>query len=234
MPGTVYLIPCNLGDNNFKRNLPAYNLDVINSINHFVVENIRTARRFLKLFGISAKIDDLHFYEIGKHSDQKKYSQYLAPALNDCNIGILSEAGCPGVADPGSDIVRIAHSNNIRVVPLVGPSSILLSLMASGMNGQSFCFHGYLPIKPDRKRHIKQLEELSGKHNQTQIFIEAPYRNDKLLDDILKICNPQTRLCIATNITLDNEFIKTATIKEWTKKDIELHKQPVVFLLAKS
>lgn len=233
MKGKLYLIPCNLGDDRFDRNLPSYNLSVVNSISHFIVENVRTARRFLKAFGIEKPISELRFYEIGKHADTKLYPKYLSAIEEGENVGILSEAGCPGVADPGSDIVQIAHHKGITVIPLVGPSSILLSLMASGMNGQSFAFHGYLPIKPDRRGAIKKLEDMSGKMKQTQIFIEAPYRNDKLLEDILAICSGGTRICVACDISLESEYIVTKTVAEWKKSKLQLHKRPTVFLIAR-
>lgn len=233
MNGTIYLIPCNLGDENFDRNLPSFNLNVVNTISHFIVENTRTARRFLKAFGIQTPINELRFYEIGKHSNSSDYPSYLKPAENGEHIGILSEAGCPGIADPGSDIVQIAHQKGLPVVPLIGPSSITLSLMASGMNGQSFAFHGYLPIKSERKKAIKQLEDISGKLKQTQLFIEAPYRNDALLEDILTVCSANTRVCVACDITLESEYIVTKTVTQWKKKKPSLHKRPVIFLIAK-
>lgn len=230
----LYLIPTTLGDSPIENVLPKYVIDIINSTNHYIVENIKTARRFLIKAGIQTKIDDLSFYELNKHSIPEEYESYLKPIENNENIGIISEAGTPGVADPGADIVDIAHRKNIPVVPLVGPSSILLSVMASGLNGQSFSFVGYLPIKKtDRIKRIKELEWKSQTENQTQLFIEAPYRNQNLLDDIITNCSPNTKLCIACDITLETEFIKTNTIADWRKGVPNLHKRPTIFLIHK-
>ncbi len=230
----LYLIPTTLGDSPIENVIPKYVIDIINSTNHYIVENIKTARRFLIKAGIQTKIDDLSFYELNKHSIPEEYESYLKPIENNENIGIISEAGTPGVADPGADIVDIAHRKNIPVVPLVGPSSILLSVMASGLNGQSFSFVGYLPIKKtDRIKRIKELEWKSQTENQTQLFIEAPYRNQNLLDDIITNCSPNTKLCIACDITLETEFIKTNTIADWRKGVPNLHKRPTIFLIHK-
>ena len=234
MSAKVYLIPTTLGDSKIEHVLPQYVIDVINSTNHYIVENIKTARRFLIKAGIKTKIDDLTFYELNKHSNPEEYELYLNPIKEDKNIGIISEAGTPGVADPGADIVDIAHRKNIPVVPLVGPSSILLSVMASGLNGQSFAFVGYLPIKKnERIKRIKELEWRSQTENQTQLFIEAPYRNQNLLDDLLATCSANTKLCIACDITLDTEYIKTKNIKDWKKGVPNLHKRPTIFLIHK-
>lgn len=234
MSAKVYLIPTTLGDSPVENVLPQYVIDVINSTNHYIVENIKTARRFLIQAGIKTKIDDLTFYELNKHSQPDEYESYLNPIANSENVGIISEAGTPGVADPGADIVEIAHRKNIPVVPLVGPSSILLSVMASGLNGQSFAFVGYLPIKKnERVKRIKELEWKSQTENQTQVFIETPYRNNNLLDDIITNCSANTKLCIACDITLETEFIKTDTIKNWRKGVPNLHKRPTIFLIHK-
>lgn len=234
MSAKVYLIPTTLGDSKIENVLPPYVIDVINSTTHYIVENVKTARRFLIKAGIKTKIDDLTFYELNKHSNPTLYSSYLKPIANNENVGIISEAGTPGVADPGADIVDIAHRKNIPVVPLVGPSSILLSVMASGLNGQSFAFVGYLPIKKnERIKRIKELEWKSQTENQTQLFIEAPYRNNNLLDDIITTCDPNTKLCIACDITLETEYIKTNTIKNWRKGVPNLHKRPTIFLIHK-
>jgi 16S rRNA (cytidine1402-2'-O)-methyltransferase len=234
MSAKVYLIPTTLGDSKIEQVLPPYVMEVINSTNHYIVENIKTARRFLIKAGIKTKIDDLTFYELNKHSNPTQYDSYLNPIANNENVGIISEAGTPGVADPGADIVDIAHRKNIPVVPLVGPSSILLSVMASGLNGQSFAFVGYLPIKKnERIKRIKELEWKSQTESQTQLFIEAPYRNNNLLDDIITTCGPNTKLCIACDITLETEYIKTNTIKNWRKGVPNLHKRPTVFLIHK-
>jgi len=234
MNAKVYLIPTTLGDSPVENVIPPHVVNIINSTNHYIVENIKTARRYLIKAGIKTKIDDLTFYELNKHTSPSEYASFLNPTNENQNIGIISEAGTPGVADPGADIVAIAHRKNIPVVPLVGPSSILLSVMASGLNGQSFAFVGYLPIKKhDRIKRIKELERKSQAENQTQLFIETPYRNNQLLDDILSTCNSETKLCIATDITLETEYIKTKSIREWKKGLPNIHKHPTIFLLHK-
>lgn len=232
MSAKIYLIPTTLGDSPIDNVIPNYVVDIINSTDHYIVENIKTARRYLIKAGIKKKIDDLTFYELNKHSSPEEYHSYLEPIKDNKNIGVISEAGTPGVADPGADIVEIAHRKNILVVPLVGPSSILLSVMASGLNGQNFAFLGYLPIKrPERSKRLKELEKRSQIENQTQLFIEAPYRNMQMLEDILAICSADTKLCIACDITLESEFIKTKTVKEWKKEIPNIHKRPSIFLL---
>ena len=234
MSAKVYLIPTTLGDSPVENVIPQYVIDIINSTNHYIVENIKTARRYLIKAGIKTKIDDLTFYELNKHTSPNDFVAFLNPIKDNNNIGIISEAGTPGVADPGADIVAIAHQQNIPVVPLVGPSSILLSVIASGLNGQSFAFVGYLPIKKhERIKRIKELEWKSQTENQTQLFIETPYRNNHLLDDLLTTCSADTRLCIAADITLESEFIKTKSIKEWKKGIPNLHKRPTIFLIHK-
>lgn len=234
MNAKVYLIPTTLGDSPVENVIPKYVVDIINSTSHYIVENMKTARRFLIKAGITTKIDDLTFYELNKHTSPAEFSNFLNPIKENKNIGIISEAGTPGVADPGAEIVAIAHRKNIEVVPLVGPSSILLSVMASGLNGQSFAFVGYLPIKKhERIKRIKELERKSQTENQTQLFIETPYRNNHLLEDILANCNSETKLCIATDITLESEFIKTKPVKEWKKGLPDIHKRPSIFLLHK-
>lgn len=234
MSAKIYLIPTTLGDSPVENVIPTYVVDIINSTNHYIVENIKTARRYLIKAGIKTKIDDLTFYELNKHSSPEEYDSYLKPIKDNQNIGIISEAGTPGVADPGADIVAIAHQKNIPVVPLVGPSSILLSVMASGLNGQSFAFVGYLPIqKPERIKRIKELERRSQTENQTQLFIETPYRNQHLIDDLLNNCSSETKLCIAADISLETEFIKTMAIKDWKKSIPNLHKRPAIFLIHK-
>lgn len=230
---TLYLIPVTLGDTPLSRVLPSYNAEIIHNIRHFIVEEIRTARRFLKAVDRELNIDTLTFYEMGKHADTSQFSSYLDPLRRGENIGVISEAGCPAVADPGADLVDIAQREGLRVVPLVGPSCILLSVMASGFNGQSFAFHGYLPIDPQaRIRRIKQLEARSREEHQTQLFIETPYRNAKLFADILSCCNVQTRLCVAAGITTDREWICTRTIKAWKQKGLpDIGKIPAIFLI---
>ncbi|OFX20122.1 MAG: SAM-dependent methyltransferase [Bacteroidetes bacterium GWA2_31_9b] len=235
MNGKIYLIPTTLGESPIENVIPKYVVDIINKTNHYIVENVKTARRYLIKAGIKTKIDDLTFYELNKHSSSEQYVSYLNPIKENLNIGIISEAGTPGVADPGADIVAIAHEMNIPVIPLVGPSSILLSVMASGLNGQSFAFVGYLPInKSERIKKIRDLERRSQIENQTQLFIETPYRNNHLLEDLLTSCHPETMLCIASEITLDTEFIKTKMIKEWKSKIPDLNKKPTIFLIKKN
>lgn len=230
----LYLIPVTLGDTDINRVLPSHNLEVIKTIKHFIVENIRSARRFLKKCDPSINIDELTFYELNKHTKLEMISTYLEPIKKGENIGIISESGCPAIADPGADVVSIAQKRGYKIVPLVGPSSILMSLMASGFNGQSFAFQGYLPIDNSEKiRKIKQLESRSYSENQTQIFIETPYRNQKLAEDLIANCKPKTKMCIAMNISLDNEYIVTKTMKEWKGKLPEMHKQLCVFLIHK-
>jgi len=229
----LYLIPVTLGDTPHERVLPAYNKEIILGIRHFIVEELRTARRFLKQVEKSIDIDSLEFYPMGKHADTTLFSKYLEPLRRGESVGVISEAGCPAVADPGADIVAIAQREGFQVVPLVGPSSILLAVMASGFNGQSFAFHGYLPIDgSERNKRLKQLEQRSMHENQTQLFIETPYRNAKLFADILSACTPQTRLCVAAGITTEQEYIRSMTLKEWKQKGLpELGKIPTIFAI---
>lgn len=236
METALYLIPVTLGATPFHQVIPAYNLDVIRQIRHFIVEEERTARRFLKMADKSIDIDQLTFYPMGKHADPKQFQDYLRPLCNGEAMGIISEAGCPAIADPGADVVAIAQSLNLRVIPLVGPSSILLGLMASGFNGQSFAFHGYLPINDgQRSAMLKKLEARCSAEDQTQIFIETPFRNQQLFEDLLRICHPQTRLCVAAGITCEEEFIHTHTIQEWKKTTLpDLRKTPTIFLIYRS
>ena len=234
MSAKVYLIPTTLGDSLIENVIPAYVIDIINNTHHYIVENIKTARRYLIKAGIKTKIDDLSFYELNKYTLPEEFESFLKPIQNGQNVGIISEAGTPGVADPGADIVAIAHRKNIPVVPLVGPSSILLSVMASGLNGQSFAFVGYLPIKkPERIKRLRELEKRSQIENQTQLFIETPYRNNHLMEDIVTNLSPQTKVCIAADITLESEYIKTKTVSEWKKNMPNLHKRPSIFLIHK-
>ncbi|MBL7967117.1 MAG: SAM-dependent methyltransferase [Prolixibacteraceae bacterium] len=230
----LYLIPTTLGDTTIERVLPPDLTGIISSIPVFIVENIRTARRFLKKVNPAIVIDDLTFFELNQHTDRKEISRFLEPISNGLDIGIISEAGCPAVADPGADVVKIAHTKNIQVIPLVGPSSILLALMASGMSGQNFAFNGYLPIKnPEKAQQIKFLEKRMQTEGQTQIFIEAPYRNVQLLDDLLKNCDPQTMLCIAADITLDTEFIQAKPVSYWKTHLPDIQKRPAIFMIGK-
>ena len=230
----LYLIPTTLGDTSIERVLPPDLTGMISVITVFIVENIRTARRFLKKVNPAIVIDDLTFFELNQHTDKKEISRFLEPIKNGLDVGIISEAGCPAIADPGAEVVKIAHSKNIQVVPLVGPSSILLALMASGMSGQNFAFNGYLPIKnPEKSVQIKMLEKRMQTEGQTQIFIETPYRNAQLLDDLLKNCDPQTMLCIAADITLETEFILSKPVSFWKTSIPDIQKRPAIFMIGK-
>ena len=232
MNGKLYLIPITLGESSIESVIP---IDVIKktiSIKHFIVENIRTTRRYLRILDKNFPIDDTVFMELNKHTSATQIETYLKPILSGNDIGVISEAGVPGVADPGAAIVEMAHKNNIQVIPFVGPSSILMAVMASGLNGQNFAFNGYIPVKSqDRIKHLKFLEKKSIQEQQSQLFIETPYRNNSMLDDILKACLPHTKLCIATDITLATEYIKTDTIKNWRNKIPDIKKRPSIFII---
>ena len=230
--GNLYLIPTTLGESDTARVIPSEVSSIVKGISHFIVENIRTARRYLRKIDPTLNIDELQFFELNQHTDSQVTEAYLNPILEGFDVGIISEAGCPGIADPGAEVVRQAHIKHIRVIPLVGPSSILLSLMASGMNGQNFAFIGYIPVKPaERVKAIREIEKRSGVEKQTQIFIEAPYRNTQLINDLINTLNDQTRLCIACDITLDTEYIKTQTVSQWKKGVPDLNKRPAIFLI---
>lgn len=233
MEAALYLIPVTLGDTPISNVLPSYNKEIILGIRHFIVEELRTARRFLKAVEKSIDIDSLTFYEMGKHADVSRFNQYLEPLRKGQSVGVISEAGCPAVADPGADVVAIAQREGLCVVPLVGPSSILLAVMASGFNGQSFAFHGYLPIDAGaRTKRLKQLESRSAAEHQTQLFIETPYRNEKLMADLLATCNPQTRLCIAAGLTTELEYVRSQSIRDWKKNGLpQISKIPTIFAI---
>lgn len=227
----LYLIPTTLAPDTFDSVLSPQIIEVISATDYFFVENLRTARRFISELKLGKVIENLHFYEVDKDTPPEKILGYFKEIPTTKSIGVISEAGCPGVADPGAVAVKIAHQLGIKVVPLVGPSSILLGLMASGFSGQSFVFHGYLPIdKKDKIQKIKQLEVNSMK-NQTQIFMETPFRNNQLLEDLLNVCQPNTNLCIASNVTAKEEFIQTKKISDWKKQKPDLHKIPTMFLI---
>ena len=234
MKGVLYLIPNTLGNPDTTETIPEGIKGRVSDISLFIVENLRNARRYLKSLNREINIDALTFFELNEHTSAEEIPSFLDRVEQGLDAAIISEAGVPGVADPGAEVVRIAHEKGIRVVPLTGPSSILLALMASGLNGQSFCFHGYLPVKrPERIKKIKELELKVIRSGETQLFIEAPYRNDGLLADILDSCQASTRLCIAADITLDSEFIYTKTSGAWKKKKPALHKRPVLFLIGR-
>ena len=232
--GKLYLIPSTIGESPVDMVIPTYNCEVINKIDIYIVEEIRTARRFLKKAGLIKPIDELTFFVLNEHSKPEEIDNYLDAINKGKNIGLLSEAGVPCIADPGADIVRIAQQKSIEVVPLVGPSSILLALMASGFNGQQFTFLGYLPVDKNlRINKIKEIERNVFQKNETQIFIETPYRNNQLIESLLQTCRNETLLCIATDITLKTAFIKTKTIAAWKKTIPDFHKKTTVFLLYK-
>jgi len=223
--GTLYLIPVPLAEEVAHKTFTPYLVDTINQIDTYIVENSKTARRFLKEAGLKTPQKDLIVHDYGKHN-RTDLGQFFAELKAGKDVGLMSEAGCPGIADPGADIVAEAHKRGIKVVPLVGPSSILLALMASGFNGQSFAFWGYLPIdKEQRTKRIKDLDLSASRYKQTQIFIETPFRNNQMLEEVLKSCKPNTQLCIASNLTGADEFIKTQSVYNWRKEEIDLHKK---------
>jgi 16S rRNA (cytidine1402-2'-O)-methyltransferase len=230
--GTLYLIPSPLGAGDLTWIIPPAVRQCIAGLDHYIVEHPKTARQFLKQVGSALPLQQITMHVLDEHTHAREFENLLAPLLAGKDIGLLSEAGCPAVADPGAGLVRLAHQEKIRVVPLVGPSSILLALMASGLNGQRFVFHGYLPVENDRRiKKIIELEKNSRDHDQTEIFIETPYRNQKLLRSIVDTCHDSTFLCIACNLTLGSEFISTRTIREWEHSLPDLNNKPTVFLL---
>ena len=234
MKGKLYLIPTTLGDTEPLEVMPLSVKKVVEQLDYFIVENEKSARRFIKRITPTKPQPSLELMLLDKYSDDLETKNYLDVCEKGISVGLLSEAGVPAVADPGATIVKLAHQKGIQVVPLVGPSSILLAIMASGMNGQSFAFNGYLPIdKSERKKAIKDLEKLSKDKNQSQIFIETPYRNEKMLEDLRAILSPETRVCVACDITLPSEYIKTLTVKEWKNVKPDLHKRPAIFIIHK-
>lgn len=228
----LYLIPTLLGNDDFERSIPKWNLEIIKSIHVFVVENEKSARKFIKTVLPEKKQSELEIHLLDKNTTDSELTELSKLLSGTKDIGILSEAGLPAVADPGARLVRLAHEKKIEVIPLVGPSSILLALMASGMNGQQFSFHGYLPIdKLERKKAIQKLESDSRNNSCTQIFMETPYRNNQLVEDLVKFCNPSTLICVACNLTMEDELISTRTAKDWAQKKTDFHKKPAIFLL---
>jgi 16S rRNA (cytidine1402-2'-O)-methyltransferase len=230
--GKLYLIPAPLSDSDADGYIPKGVRDTINKIKYFVVEDLRTARRYISKLKIDTPIDELSFSLFNEHTDIKAISSLLSPVFQGYDLGLLSDAGMPCIADPGEELVQIAHSNDIRVVPLVGPSSIFLALAASGLSGEKFSFEGYLPAKvPDLLKTIAKLEQQSRREGQSKIFIETPYRSAKIFETMLNICSPETFVCVACNITSPDEFIKTKQVKEWKKNIPELNKKPCIFIL---
>jgi len=228
------MVPMNLGDVEHSVFLPPQVLEIIRGLRYFIAENARTCRRYLITLGMKEFLGEIEIYEMDKHNKDFDYSQYFGVVKAGNNLGVISEAGCPGVADPGATVALSAHRAGIQVVPMVGPSSILMSMMASGLNGQSFAFVGYLPVKnPERGKFIKKLEDRSRELNQTQIFIETPYRNNAMIDNLCSALSPNTLLCIACDITLPTEYIQTNTIANWKKQKPDIDKRPAIFLILK-
>ncbi|MDP2067746.1 MAG: SAM-dependent methyltransferase [Lutibacter sp.] len=232
--GFLYLLPTTLGDNEPMEVLPVLVKEMIEKLDYFIVENEKTARKFIKRIAPGKSQPSLTLFSLDKYADKLEVSTYLDVCAKGISVGLLSEAGVPAIADPGAEIVNLAHQKNIRVIPLVGPSSIILAMMASGFNGQNFAFNGYLPIDAsERKEAIKSLEKLSKDKNQSQIFIETPYRNEKLFIDLKSSLNPSTKLCVACDITLTGEYIKTLDIKDWKNEHPDLQKRPTIFIIHK-
>ena len=233
LKGKLYMIPATLGECDVNKILPLSVKEQLHKLDEFIVENSKTARAFLKKMSIPTPQNKLKIHILNKHTPIEEFHGFLNACRNGANIGLISEAGCPGVADPGAEITNMAHKEDIQVVPLVGPSSILLAIMASGMNGQSFAFNGYLPIeKSERKKKLQNLEKNSRNFNQTQLFIETPYRNDKIIDSIFQNLQGNTRLCIACDLSLNSEYIKTKTVNDWKKTSKpDLKKRPCIFLI---
>lgn len=230
--GRLYLIPSPLGDNDPKEVIPAPVLESLGRFRTFVVEEVRTARRYLSKAGLKGRIEGLEFHELNEHTDQDTVESYIRLFDGGNDVALISEAGLPAVADPGAQLVALAHRHGIEVVPQTGPSSLMLALMASGLNGQSFAFCGYIPAKTDERRsRLRTLEKVSGQLRQTQIIIETPYRNDSLFADILSVCSPSVRVCVAADITMPDAYIKTRKVSEWKKEGLVIGKRPCVFLL---
>lgn len=230
--GNLYLVPTPLGDTGFASKIPPLNLEILQHIDTFIVEELRTARRFLRKAGYMKDFETVTFHVLNEHTPDHEAMEMLEKAGNGQHIGLLSEAGLPCIADPGNIVVRLAHRKGIRVIPLTGPSSIMLALMASGFNGQNFAFQGYLPVKPnERIKALRNLEHIVAGSDQTQIFIETPYRNLAMLESIVKTCHPNLMLCIAADLTLETEWIRSLPIRDWKNQKPDLHKRPAVFLL---
>ena len=233
MYGQLFLIPTPLGGDDLRYVLPDAVFDTVVRLDTFVVEEVRTARRFLSAAGLKGKIDTLQLFELNEHSTAQDAERYLQLLLDGRNVGLLSEAGLPAVADPGAALVKLAQEHEIEVIPLVGPSSLMMALMSSGMNGQNFAFNGYLPVKPQqRKESLRKIERLSAQTGQTQIIIETPYRNDAMLADMLEVLKETTRICIAADLTLPSQFIRTKTVAQWKKAPAAIGKRPCVFIIS--
>jgi 16S rRNA (cytidine1402-2'-O)-methyltransferase len=234
MTGKLYLIPTGLGDNAPLEVLPISVKKIIEHIDTYIVENEKAARKFIKTISSGKSQASLNLFSLNKFTDPLEIPSFLEECLAGNSIGLLSDAGCPGVADPGAEVVKIAHQKHIQVIPLVGPSSILLAMMSSGMNGQNFAFNGYLPIdKSERKSKLKQLEKRSFDEQQSQLFIETPYRNNSILEDLSTVLHPETRICVACDLTLPSEYIKTQTAKDWKFSKMDFHKRPALFIIQK-
>ena len=232
--GNLYLIPCTLGETAPLEVLPMLVKKAVEEIDHYIVEHEKNARSFIKSIVPRKSQPDLHFSIINKYTEDSEIPEMLEPCLEGNDVGVISDAGCPGIADPGASVVAQAHLKGIKVVPLVGPSSILLAMMASGFNGQNFAFNGYLPIdKKERRTEIKRLERLSLEQDQSQLFIETPYRNNQLLESLISVLQPQTRLCVACDITLPSEYILTQTVEDWKNTKVDLNKRPTLFIIQK-
>jgi 16S rRNA (cytidine1402-2'-O)-methyltransferase len=229
--GIIYLIPVTLGGDDYKQVIPEEVINLTRSLRHFIVEDLRSARRYLRLIDKVFPIDESVFFELNEHTLDSEIIAILDPVIKGFDIGLMSEAGLPGIADPGSRLIKNAHRINIRVVPLSGPSSIIMALISSGMNGQRFAFHGYLPVKPEaRNNKLKEIEK-NSQHGETQIFMETPYRNRKMIESLLSVCHPDTKLCIAADLTLPTEFIRTKEISWWKKNIPALNDRLVIFLI---
>lgn len=228
----IYMLPCPIAEGDYNRSIPEYNREIMKELDYFIVENVRSARRFISSLKMGLTIDNLEFVELNEHTSPEQVQQILKPVIEGRSAGVISEAGVPGVADPGADIVALAHKHNIEVVPLVGPSSIIMAMMASGLNGQSFAFNGYLPIKqPDRKNAIKRLEQRALHEKQSQMFIETPYRNVAMLSELASTCRSETLITVAADLMGANQFIRTTTAAKWKNIKADIHKKPAIFII---
>lgn len=228
----MYLLPSPLGEGDPKQVIPSGVMELLPAIDCFFAEELRTVRRYLSKAGLKGRLDSVRMYELNEHTGQGEIESYLDILLRGESAALVSEAGLPAVADPGAQLVALAHNHDIKVVPLSGPSSLMMALMASGMNGQCFAFTGYLPVKgAERRERIRSIEKISRQMCQSQIIIETPYRNQSLFEELIGVCSPDTRLCVAANITMEDEFIKTKTVARWRSAPVEIGKRPCVFVL---